>query len=37
MTDVAVPFPSPPLLPEPGSHRAAAIATSVLGHAILER
>ncbi len=35
MTDVAVPFPSPPLLPEPGSHRAAAIATSVLGHAVL--
>ena len=35
MTDVAVPYPSPPLVPEPGSHRAAAIATSVLGHAIL--
>lgn len=35
MTDVAVPYPSPPVLPEPGSHRAAAIATSVLGHAIV--
>lgn len=35
MTDVAVPYPSSPLAPEPGSHRAVAIATSVLGHAIL--
>lgn len=35
MNDVAVPYPSPPLLPESGSHRAAAIAASVVGHAIL--
>ncbi|MBY0276209.1 hypothetical protein K2Z84_12760, partial [Candidatus Binatia bacterium] len=35
MVDVAVPYPSSPLAPEPGSHRAVAIATSVLGHAIL--
>ena len=35
MAAVAVPYPSPPVLPEPGSHRLAAIATSVVGHAVL--
>ena len=35
MSAVAVPYPTPPVLPEPGGHRAAAIATSVLGHALL--
>lgn len=35
MEPVAVPYPSPPILPEPGSHRVAAIATSLVGHAIL--
>jgi protein TonB len=35
VVDVAVPYPSPPVLHEPGGHRTAAIATSVLGHALL--